>query len=156
MAQHVAQGCLARPVPADLAFVRSAAHAVRQWEIMVGQVLQHATDRTSALEQIEYQVDRRANLFVRVKCDLARWAQHVATWQPSHEFATQGLGTTPLMHARFEDVQLCLRHRALQTQQHPVVKVGRVVHTIRIRNEGIEQRAHLQQLMPIPTRTRQT
>ena len=47
------------------------------------------------------------------------------------------------------------RHRSLQTEQQAIIVVRRIIHAIDIGDEGVEQRAYLQQLMPVPARSRQ-
>jgi len=100
---------------------------------MVGQVLQHAASRPTALEQVEHQPNRRADLLVRIKRHLARGAPHIAARQPGHELAARRLGPAPFQNARLEDVQLRLAHCALEPKQQAATVCTRIVNTVRIR-----------------------
>ena len=65
------------------------------------------------------------------------------------------LGPASLEHARLEDVDLRLAHRALQPQQQAIVVKAGIVDAVGIADQRVEESAHLQQLMPIPARARQ-
>jgi hypothetical protein len=52
-------------------------------------------------------------------------------------------------------VQFCFRHRSFEPQQQTIIIDRRIIHTIGIGNQRVEQRADLQQLMPVPARSRQ-
>jgi hypothetical protein len=123
---------------------------------MVGQVLQHPASRPAALEQVEDQPDRRAHLLVGIQRHLARGAPYIAARQPDHELAARRLGTAPLQHARFKNVQLRLAHCALEPEQQAVIVGARVVDAVRIRNQRVEQGAHLEQLVPVAAGARET
>ena len=84
-----------------------------------------------------------------VEGHLARESADIATRQVQAELATQSLGTLPGVQARLEQMQLCLAHRAFETQQKAVVEVARVVDAIGVGDEGVEQGADLEQLVPI-------
>ena len=55
-----------------------------------------------------------------------------------------------------EDVKLGFRHRSLEPQQEAIVVVGRIVKTILVRQEGLEEGTQFQKLMPVLTRTGQS
>ena len=52
-------------------------------------------------------------------------------------------------------MQLGLAHHAAQAEQKPVVVIGRIVDAVGVTDEDLEQRAQLQQLVPILVRPRQ-
>ena len=47
-------------------------------------------------------------------------------------------------------MQFRLRHRSLQSEQQTVIIVRRIIHAVGIGNQSVEQRANLQELIPIP------
>jgi hypothetical protein len=46
-------------------------------------------------------------------------------------------------------VQLGLAHRALQTEQQPIVEVGRVIETVLVADQRPGERGDLQQAVPV-------
>jgi hypothetical protein len=61
-----------------------------------------------------------------------------------------GLVQSSLIHALTQDMQLGLAERPFQSQQQAVIVVARVVQPIVIRQQGVEQGAQFQQLIPVP------
>jgi hypothetical protein len=60
-----------------------------------------------------------------------------------------------LVHPLLQDVQLGLAHRSFQPQEQPVVVLGGVVHPVQVGDERSEQRAQLQQPVPVGVGARQ-
>ena len=141
--------------PLELTLARTATHPHRHADVVVDQIAHHLADRAKADEQIEHQADRGLRLFVGIERDLARRAMHIAHRHGFAELAASRLCSSPLQHSRLQDVKLRLRHRPLQPEQQTIVVSRRIVDAVGIRNQRVEQRTDLQQLMPISARTRQ-
>ena len=107
------------------------------------------------LEEGKDQTDDLLHLFVGIERDLAGRLEHVAAGQPQNQLAALRLGAAALEHAGLEDVDLRLAHGALQAEQQAIVVKTGIVDAVGIADQGVEERAHLQQLMPIPARARQ-
>ena len=136
-------------------FCGPLARAHRHAYLMINQIAHNFTDRLEAIEQIEYKTDRRLRLPVGIKRHLARGMTHVAHRHGLTQFAPSRLGFAARQHPRLQDMQFGFRHCSLQPQQQAIVVVGRIIHPIGVGDQRIEQRADLQQLMPVPARARQ-
>ena len=122
---------------------------------MIDEIAQHAADRAPTLEQGEDQTDDLLDLFVGIERHLAGRLEHIAARQSENQLAALRLGPAALEHARLENVDLRLAHRTLQPEQQAVVVEAGIVDAVGIADQRVEERAHLQQLMPIPARARQ-
>ena len=71
------------------------------------------------------------------------------------QLAAPGLVELAATHARFEDVQLSLAHRAFETEQEAIVEAGRIIDAVFIENERRRQRAQFYEAMPIRRVARQ-
>ncbi len=83
----------------------------------------------------------------------------VVTVEPNRQrqaqLAALGLVAQPAIQPGTNQVQLGLRHRALQAEQQPVVEVGRRVHAVGVGDQRAGQRAQIKQLMPVRRGARQ-
>ena len=118
-------------------------------DVVGEQVAEDLADRAQAPELVENQADDRTGLLVRVEVEPAVWRADVADRRVQEDLAAADLVEQPLAHPSAEDVQLRLGHDPSQSEQEPVVVVGRVIQPVLIRQEGAEQGAQLQQLMPV-------
>jgi hypothetical protein len=88
------------------------------------------------LEQVEDQADHGLDLLVRVEHHLAARAAHEPDRQRDGQLPATGLGQAARGHPLADQVQLGLADRALQSQQQPIVVLGRVVDAVRIREQS--------------------
>jgi hypothetical protein len=65
------------------------------------------------------------------------------------EFAASGLVEHPLVHAAAQQVQLRLADGPLESQKQAVVVVGGVVDAVLVGQQGLEDGAGLQELVPV-------
>jgi hypothetical protein len=92
----------------------------------------------------------RPCLFVRILDHLSGGTADVANRNRLSQFTALSLGQAAIQQTPFHQIQFRLGNRALQAKQQAVVVTGRIVDTIQVSNEGPEQGADLQQLVPIP------
>ena len=65
------------------------------------------------------------------------------------QFTALGFAVETADQTRLEHVQLRFTHRALESEQQPVVEVGRIIEAVFIEDQRVGERANLQQMMPI-------
>jgi hypothetical protein len=124
---------------------------------VVGKVAQDLADGAEPLVQVEDQADRRLRLLIGIQDDLPGGPAHIAHGNRLTQLATPRLGHPRVEHSGFENMQFGFRHGRLQAQQEPVVVTATgIIHPFGVGDERVEQGADLEQLMPIPTRSRQT
>ena len=75
--------------------------------------------------------------------------------QREPQLAALGLVPKPAVQPRADQMQLRLRHRALQPQQQPVVEIGRRIDAVDVGDQRACQRAQIQELMPVRGGARQ-
>ena len=150
VAQQVAERGAVRAAPVELAGARTAADAVGQLQLTVDQVAQHPIDRPATLELGKHRLDHAARLLIGVFDDVAGGCAQIASWQQQVQLAAACLGPFALEQALFEDMQLGFRHRPLEPQQQPIVVRLRIIDPVGIPDQGAEQAADLQQLIPVP------
>ncbi len=147
--QHYLKGFPGRPPPVQFAFVRAAPGAHRQLDVVVGQVAQHGVERAEPVEEVEDQPHRRAGLLVGFEDHLPRRPAPVADGQRQGQLAALGFGQPPARHPLPDQVQLTLGHGALEPQQQAVVVVAGVIDAVGVGEQGLRQRAQLDQLVPV-------
>jgi hypothetical protein len=124
-----------------------------QVNLVIDEIAQHAIDCATSLEDVEHQPDRRLHLLVGIGGDCAGGRANIAARQIEEQLAALGLGAAAGQHAAFQQVQLRLAHRALQTEKEAVVVKSRVIHAVRVGKEGVEHSANLEKLVPVPARS---
>ena len=77
----------------------------------------------------------------------------VASGQAKSQLATASLLPNRLHRTLSEQVQLELRHGALQPQEEPIINQRRVVNAVGIDDDRTDQTAHLDKVMPVATVT---
>ena len=76
-------------------------------------------------------------------------------WQTAVQFAPAGFVENASAQTRPKHVEFGFAHGSLQAEQQPVVEVRGVVDAVFVQNEGVRQRADLQEPMPVGGITRQ-
>jgi hypothetical protein len=121
----------------------------RQANPVMDQVAQQAVQSPLAIELVEDQVHHLLRLLVGVESQPHSGLPHIADRRVMEQLATAGLVQSPLVHPGAEEVQLGLAHDAFETQEQPVVEVGRVVQPIVVAQERPEQAAGADQGDPV-------
>src|SRR6266536_2993623 len=93
--------------------------------------------------------DRRPHLLVGAEDDPAYVVPVEPDRQAERELAPLGLVAQTTVQAGADQVQLGLRHRALESEQQPVVEVARRVDAVLVGDQGARERAKIEQPMPI-------
>ena len=65
------------------------------------------------------------------------------------QFAFGCLVFQPRGQAGLDQVQLGLRHGALEPEHEPVIEIGRVIDAVSVGDQGVGDRAQIQQLIPV-------
>ena len=116
---------------------------------MGDQIAQHPMDRATAVELREDRLDHPARLLIGILDHRARQVTHIAHRQKRSQLAATGLRPFAFEQTLLEDVQLGFRHGAFQSQQQSIVVGLRIIHSVGIGDQGREQRADFQQLIPV-------
>ena len=142
-----------QPAPANLARPGSAVRAPRKASL--GERPHHAVGRSRRGERREDIADRRLDPLVRI--------QHRRTGLvvdiPDRKREAQG--PTPCgrllgsVQASGQQMQLRLRHRALQPQQQPIVELRQIVGPVAVDDQRVAHAAELEQPLQIRRTSRQ-
>ena len=97
----------------------------------------------------------KAKKWIPVEVDLTGGRAGIADRHLADQLTASGLVQGALPHPLAEQVQLGLGHRPLEPQQQAVVVLGRVIHAVLVGEQGLEQGAHLQELVPVLVGARQ-
>jgi hypothetical protein len=143
------------PVPCQLALAVADPDPHAQLDLMVDQPAQHRIERAQLHELTEDQAHHGLHLLVGIQHDRTRGCPHIPDRQRHGQLPPAGFGPLAGEHALLEQVQLCLAHRPFEAQQQPVVVVDRIVDPVAVGQQRAEQRAQLQQPMPVRTRAGQ-
>ena len=111
--------------------------------------------RAAPVPQLEHSPDRAAHLLINAEPDLAILIALQPDRQRQPQLATGRLVLKPTTQPGADQMQLRLRHRALQTEQQSVVEIGGRVDPVRVGDQRAGQRAQIQELMPVRARARQ-
>src|SRR4029077_16642334 len=65
------------------------------------------------------------------------------------QLAAPSLVDLPPAHARFEDVQFGLAHRAFEAEQEAIIEAGRIIDAVFVENERRGQCAQFDETMPV-------
>jgi hypothetical protein len=132
--------------PADCAL---AEILVRQPEPLLDEVRRHLTRRPEFAKLGEDQCDRLSDRLISCEDDLAVAVIGEPDGQLRAELAAPGGLPQATCQAGTDQVQLDLAHRPLEAQQQPVIEDARMVEPIAIADQRIDQRAQVQQVVPI-------
>lgn len=108
---------------------------------MADQIAQHGIERPQLLELPEDEAHDVLHLLVGVEGDLPRGLPHIARWHGKSQRPTARFAQAPLLQALPQNVQLGLRHGALETEQQPIVVLRRVVDSVDVGDERAKESA---------------
>ena len=108
-------------------------------DVVGEQVAEDLADRAQAPELVEDQSNDGTHLLVRVEVEPAAWGADVADRRVQEDLAAADLVEQPLAHPSPEEVELGLGHNPGQTEEEPIVVVGRVIQPVLIRQDSPEQ-----------------
>jgi hypothetical protein len=135
--------------PQHLPLVRPMEHAPREDQALRAERLDRGRGRTGAAEGAKELANTLAHARVGVQAHPLLGVVDKADGQAHLQLAAPRLVENAPAQPRAQDMQFRLAHRALQTQQQPVIEVHRIVDAILIENQRIDQRTELQQAMPV-------
>src|ERR1019366_3722300 len=118
-----------------------------------------ADDRLGAPQLPELgknQVQPGLHFLIRIEDDSAARPMRETRRQRQTKFATSGLLTFPLMETHLDLMEFGFAHDPRQAEQQAIVIGPRIIEPFAIGNEHAEERAQLEQLMPIAVVARQT
>src|ERR1700753_1891113 len=104
----------------------------------------------------EHEPDCIAHPGIRINVDSIMSDLYIADRHGQEELATTSLLFERPQRALPKDRELQFAHRALHTQQQPIVWVARIVNAVLIHNDRADQAAELDQGMPVTPITRQS
>ena len=149
MADDRVEGTTDRPMPLQSPGVRPALHPHAQLDVMPHQVAEHGADRAEFVELVEDQPDDVLDLLVGVQGDPVAGQPDVAGGNDGEQLTAAGLVQPPVREPLLQEVQLGLAHGPFQPQQQPIVVQGRVVDAVLVGQQGVENRAPLQKMIPV-------
>jgi hypothetical protein len=114
-----------------------------------------SVDRADLVELVKHDLHHGPRLLVGIEGDFAVRQDHVAHRHAVKHLAALRLVVSTADQAIAHRVQFDLAHRTLETQQHPVVGIARIVHAVLIGEQRAEEGAQFQQVMPVLGRARQ-
>ena len=135
--------------PDHLVRCRPAHRPHRQHHAMALQVAHHGPGVLQFPEPGEHQAQPRLHLLVRVEDDGAVAVVGETGRQREAELSPRRFLPLALMQARPDLVQLRLAHEAREAQQKAVVVTAGVVQALAVGEDHPEERAQLQQLVPV-------
>jgi hypothetical protein len=120
------------------------------WKLEVlRQLGNHCTGRVCLTKGFEYRAHTRLDARIRVQHHCFDCVVGQPYWQWNLKCAALGFVALAAQQPRFEQMQLCLAHRALQAEQQTVIKVRRVVDAIFIADQTASERTYFQQPLPV-------
>ena len=122
---------------------------------VVTKYLHRLAGRAHARECLEEVGDALPDLRVRIESDVAALVIDETGRKRTAILATAYLVEDPAAKPRFEDMQLGLTHRTLESQQKPIVEARGIVHAVLVEDERVGEGADLQQPVPVGTVSRQ-
>ena len=143
------QGPPARPAPLQVAPIRPVVRADPDADAVLDEILQEPVDALELVEFVEDQADDLLDLLVGVEGELAGGELDVADRRADEQLAAHRLVPPPLIEAALEEVGLRLRQGPLHPQEQPIIIFSRVVEAVLVGQQGLEQGAHLQQVVPV-------
>ena len=119
------------------------------------EILDHGQARTGPFEGLEEQTHHGLHLGIRIENNAILRIVQETDRHHLLELAAPRTAQDAPAQTRLEHVQLRFAHRALESQQQAIVEVRRVVEPVLIEDEGIGERAQLEQPMPVGGVSRQ-
>jgi hypothetical protein len=105
--------------------------------------------RSGSLEGVKQQAQGALNLLVRIQDQSSGGIVSETNRRSDEQFPTSGFVENPALQPGAQHVQLGFTHGSFQTEQQSVVKVGWIVETVLVQDQGISQSADLQQAVPV-------
>jgi hypothetical protein len=117
--------------------------------IVARQVVEHPPGGANLVVLVEDEADDVAHLLVGVHVDPIGKELDVAQRHVVEELTALGLVQSASLQSYSHSYMFAFDDCTLQSEQEPVVAVLRVVDTILIREDGPEEGAHFQEVIPI-------
>ena len=141
--------------PRQFPLARPGRHAGGKEQPLLPEKLDRGMERPGAGEGGKEQPHALLHLRVGVEDHPPGAVVHQAHRQPAAQLAAAGFVENAATQARPQDVQLRLAHRPLQPEQQAVVEVRRIVDAVFVEDQGVGQRADLEQAVPVGRVARQ-
>src|SRR5207247_2511936 len=129
-------------------FQRAATRAVVRPDADANAVAHQVSDDTAhaadSVELVEDHADYGLDLLVRIDDELATRLPDVADRRQGEEIPAASFVQSARIHSAPQDVQLGLRHRALQAQQQSVIVIGRIIQAVLVGEQSPKDGAQLQ------------
>ena len=149
MVQHRLQGDPIGTTPLQLPALRPLMRPHRHENLMLYQVTQQAADRALPLELLEDQPHRALHLRVGVEGKGTIRRLDVADRRMVVDLAAAGLVQQALVHPVAQQVEFRFAHGSFESQQQAIVVLGRIIDAVLIGEQGLEDGAEVEQLMPV-------
>ena len=98
--------------------------------VLFGETLDDTVCRPGLPKRSEDQLDRTTHLLIGVFDNASRIVKNVTDWQRETQFPFLGFVQFSSLEAGPNEMQFCLGHRSLETQQETVIEVARIVATV--------------------------
>ena len=121
----------------------------RKGQPLLAKRLDGGAGRTGAAEGAKELADTLSDAGIGVQQDALPGVVDETDGQAHLQLAAPGLVENAPAQPGAQHMQLRLAHRPLQAQQQAVVEVRRIVDAVLVEDQGIGQRAELQQAMPV-------
>ena len=141
--------------PGELALALAAADRGGEQQALVVERLDDGARRAGAREGLEQVAQGVLDAGVGVEHDLAGGVIDQPDGERHLKLAAACLGEDAALQAGADEVQLGLRHRALEPEQQPVVEVAGVIEPVLVADQRARQRADLEQPVPVGVVARQ-
>ena len=138
-----------RRTPFKVPPIRPVVGADAEPDVILPQVPRDGVGGAQLVELVEDQSDDGPDLLVRVQRQAAGRRLHVPDRRVDEQFAPAGLVQFAADQAAADRMELQFRDLALQPEQEPVVGIGRVVDPVLVGQQGAEDAADLQQVVPV-------
>jgi len=129
--------------------VRPAMRTNTDGDVLFDQHHGHLADAPVPFELLEDHADDRLDLFVWIKFESAVERTHIADGGREEDGSPPHLVQKPLPQTTPQDVQFRFAHRALESEQQPVVVIGRIVKSILVCQQRSEDGTEFEELVPI-------
>jgi hypothetical protein len=140
--QYVVDRIVDRELPLDVAAVQAITHG-GQRQALVAKPQMNLTQRLHLGELAKDEGERLLDAPIRVLVDLIVGHLHVTDGHREEQFSAPRLLLQRLQRPLTEDRELHLAHRALHTEQQPIVGMARVIDAILIDDERSDETAEL-------------
>lgn len=147
--EHLQDASMLRRCPQEITLVRPGPQAAREQQTLLPEHADRLDGATSARKGLEDQTDGILHLNVRIAADGSIIPVDQTDRRAHLELAAPCLVELATTHSRFEDVQLCLAHRAFEAEQKTIIEAGRIVDAVLVKDESCGQGAQLDEAVPV-------